>query len=169
LALPTRKFTHAKPAEDPDWMNFYDRGQHHADSGHALFDLAVAGHRTQSAPRFAFAITYHGTPHARSRRAMTQIKLATLLIATGDPREAAAIGQLGLAAALNLRSRRTIADLDLLNQYAERHAEITDISDRAELRPERETKPAIVATTASVVYRWGRGGCRGSADVGVGR
>jgi hypothetical protein len=122
------EFSRARPAEDPDWMNFYNHGQHHADTGHALFDLAVAGHRTESAPRLAYAIAHHGAPYVRSR-AMTQIKLATLLMATGDPREAAAIGQLALTAALNLRSRRTIADLELLNQYAGRHAETAEVND----------------------------------------
>lgn len=122
------EFSHAKPAEDPDWMDFYNHGQHHADTGQALFDLAVAGHKTQSAPRLGYAIAHHGVPYARSR-AMTQIKLATLLMATGDPREAAAIGQHALAAALNLRSQRTIADLDLLNHHAERHATMTEVND----------------------------------------
>ena len=41
-------FAHANPADDPPWMAFYDHAQHHGDTGHALWDLSIAGRRTQA-------------------------------------------------------------------------------------------------------------------------
>jgi len=109
-------------------MNFYDHAQHHADTGHALFDLAVAGNKTQSAPRLAYAIAHHLAPYARTR-AMTQIKLATLLMATTDPRHAITLSHRALDAATQLRSHRATDDLRNLHRYAGRHTAIPGVPE----------------------------------------
>jgi hypothetical protein len=83
-------------------MSFYDSAQHHTDTGQALYDLALTGHKTQAPQRLAYAVAHHGKPYARSR-AMTQTKLASLLMATSDPRQAAAIGQQPLTQPLTSR------------------------------------------------------------------
>ncbi|GAA3852327.1 hypothetical protein GCM10022243_17480 [Saccharothrix violaceirubra] len=114
-------FAHAAPAEDPPWMAYYDTAQHHGDTGHALFDLAVGGRSADKATaRLASAVAGHTDAFARSRT-MSRIKLATLTMATDDPREAAAIGSSALDAAGALRSRRAADDLRELARYGLRH------------------------------------------------
>jgi hypothetical protein len=121
-------FAHSNPSLDPSWMGFYDHAQHQGDTGHALFDLALAGRRTQAAPRLAYAVAHHGEQYARSRT-ISRTKLASLLMATGDPRKAAAIGQRALDDAGSLRSRRAVDDLWELHRYADRHSGISDVAD----------------------------------------
>jgi hypothetical protein len=125
-------FAHANPAIDPPWMAFYDHAQHHGDTGHALFDLSVRGHRTQAAQRLAYSVAHHGDAYARSR-AISRTKLATLVMTTGDPRRAAVIGQKALESAGSLRSRRAVDDLWQLHDAAGRHPAVTEareLSDR---------------------------------------
>ncbi|MBV8932221.1 MAG: XRE family transcriptional regulator, partial [Kutzneria sp.] len=82
-------FAQANPADDPPWMAYYDAAQHQGDTGHALFDLAVHGRSTSEAiTRLSAAVAGHTAAFARSR-AISQTKLASLTMATGDPVEAA--------------------------------------------------------------------------------
>jgi len=121
-------FAHANPAVDPPWMAFYDHAQHHGDTGHALFDLAIQGRRTQAAQRLAYSVAHHGAAYVRSR-AISRTKLASLLMATGDPRQATAIGQKALDTAGSLRSRRAVDDLWELQRFAGRHPKITEAAE----------------------------------------
>ena len=118
-------FAHNNPAVDPLWMSFYDSAQHHGDTGHALFDLSTQGRRTQAAQRLAHSVAHHAPSYVRSR-AISHVKLAGLLMATGDPREAAAIGQKALDAADGLRSRRAVDYLWELHGFAGRHPKVTE-------------------------------------------
>jgi len=118
-------FAHANQAVDPPWMAFYDHAQHHGDTGHALFDLSIQGRRTQAAQRLAYSVAHHAPAFARSR-AISRTKLASLLMATGDPRQAAAIGQKALDSAGSVRSRRAIDDLWELHRLAGRHPAIPE-------------------------------------------
>jgi len=125
-------FALANPAEDPPWMAFYDHAQHHGDTGHALFDLSVRGRRTHAAQRLAYSVANHGPAYARSR-AISRTKLASLLMVTGDPRRAAAIGQRAVDDAGSLRSRRALDDVRELHRFAGRHpaiAEAGELRDR---------------------------------------
>lgn len=125
-------FARADPAEDPVWMAFYDHAQHQGDTGHALWDLSIAGRRTQAAPRLAYAVAHHGNEYARSRT-MSTIKLAGLTMATGDPREAAAIGHKALDEVGRLRSHRAIGEVRDLHRFAARHSDVveaTELRDR---------------------------------------
>jgi hypothetical protein len=113
-------------------MNFYDHAQHHTDTGEALHDLALCGRKTQSAQRLAYAVAHHGKPYARST-AMTRTKLASLLMATGDPRHASAIGHQALDAAANLNSWRAVDNRRELRHHTHRHGAIPavrELSDR---------------------------------------
>jgi len=118
-------FAQSNPSVDPPWMRFYDHAQHHGDTGHALFDLSIAGHRTQAAQRLAYSVAHHATGYARSR-VISQTKLASLLMVTGDPRQAAAIGHKALDSAGDLRSRRAIDDLWELHRFANRHGAVDE-------------------------------------------
>jgi hypothetical protein len=122
------EFAHANPAEDPVWMAFYDHAQHQGDTGHALWDLSIDGQPTQAAQRLAYAVTHHGDAYVRSRT-MSTIKLASLAMATGDPREAAAIGHTALDTVKRLRSRRAIDEVLVLHGFAARRGDVVDATE----------------------------------------
>jgi hypothetical protein len=121
-------FAHARPSVDPSWMAFYDHAQHHGDTGHALFDLSIAGRKSQAAQRLAYSVAHHGQAYARSR-AMSRTKLASLLMVTGDPRQAAAMGNQALHSAGSLRSRRAVDDMWELHRFAGRHEQIVEVQE----------------------------------------
>jgi hypothetical protein len=121
-------FAHTKPAEDPRWTAFYDHAQHQGDTAHALFDLSIKGRKTQAAPRLAYSVAHHGIEYARSRT-ISRTKLASLLMATGDPRHAAAIGQQALDDLGLLHSKRAITDVRELQHFARRHPHILEAVD----------------------------------------
>jgi hypothetical protein len=102
--------------------------QHHGDTAHALFDLAVRDvPGTEATARLSAAVSGHTDAYARSR-AISGTKLASLLMATGDPREAAAAGQQAMNDAGRLRSRRAADDLRELRRLAGRHARIPEVA-----------------------------------------
>jgi hypothetical protein len=122
-------FAQSNPQEDPPWMAYYDHAQHHGDTGHALFDLAIrAARKTEAAPRLAVAVRGHGDAYVRSR-AISGTKLATLLMATGDPLEATATGHRALDDAGRLRSRRAADDLRELHRFAGAHVALPGVAD----------------------------------------
>lgn len=121
-------FAHTDPAGDPPWMGYYDAAQHAGDTGHALFDLTVQGHRTEAADRLLSAVDGHTAGYVRSR-AMSQTKLASLTMAVGDPGEAARIGLAAVADAGRLHSRRAAMDLAELRAYAARHAGVPEVAE----------------------------------------
>ncbi|MGW5677381.1 hypothetical protein ACWEV4_20250 [Streptomyces sp. NPDC003860] len=126
-------FARSRPEEDPPWMAYYDAAQHAGDTAHALFDLALAGQDpAEAGKRFHSAVRGHGDAYARSR-ALSRTKLASLVMAKGDPREAAVIGHRALDESGRLTSRRAADDLRELARFAGRHpkvGEATDLRDR---------------------------------------
>ncbi|GHJ35414.1 helix-turn-helix transcriptional regulator [Streptomyces sp. TS71-3] len=105
-------FSHARTGEDQPWMAYYDRAQHHGDTGHALYDATLlSGYSPRpAADRFRVAITGHRDTYLRSR-AISGTKLASLTMATGDPREAVAIAHKALKEAGRVSSKRTLDDV----------------------------------------------------------
>jgi hypothetical protein len=70
------------------------------------------------------------TARAEGRaRARSQIKLASLIMATGDPLEAAALGTQALDWASPLRSRRATDDLHELRRLAEPHTRLPEVAE----------------------------------------
>jgi hypothetical protein len=125
-------FARARPDGDPPWMAYYDQAQHYGDTAHALFDLAVHNvPGTEAAARLAAAVNGHADAYARSR-AISGTKLASLLMATGDPREASAAGQRAIDDAGRLRSRRAADDLRELRRFAGRHANLPEVAELRE-------------------------------------
>lgn len=59
---------------------------------------------------------------------IAQTKLASLTMATGDPTEAAVIGEAALQSAGPIRSRRAADDLRELSRYASRHLRIDTVA-----------------------------------------
>ncbi|MET9736440.1 hypothetical protein ABZZ79_39270 [Streptomyces sp. NPDC006458] len=85
-------FAKPDPHGDPPWMAYYDKAQHHGDTGHALYALVLRKDQDpgQANRRFEIAIDGHGDAYARSR-AISGTKLARLLMVKGDPRPAAVV------------------------------------------------------------------------------
>ncbi|MGH3549100.1 MAG: XRE family transcriptional regulator [Pseudonocardiaceae bacterium] len=123
------EFSHARPVNDPVYMRYYDAAQHAGDTGHALWDVAVHGHFISEARhRLSTAVTGHGEEFARAR-AMSQIKLSSLVMLTGDPCEAAAIGGQALDATTTIRSRRAADDMRDLRRFGEPHERLTAVAE----------------------------------------
>ncbi|MEU9889717.1 hypothetical protein [Sphaerisporangium sp. NPDC051011] len=118
VGLADEEFTRVRPEEEAPWMRYYDAAQHSGDTGHALFDIAIHGGSSDEASRrLAAAVHDHAPVYVRSR-AISGIKLATLTMSTGDPDEAAAIGERAVHDAGIVRSRRAADDLRELYRTA---------------------------------------------------
>jgi hypothetical protein len=78
---------------------------------------------TEAAERLSAAVKGHTDAYARSR-AISGTKLASLLMATGDPREASAAGQRAIDDAGRLRSRRAADDP---RRFAGHHARLPEV------------------------------------------
>lgn len=129
VGVADEQFSHAGPADTPAWMAHYDDAVHAGEAGYALWELAVRGRfATKARHRLATAVDGHGEERTRLR-AMTQTKLASLIMVTGDPREAAVLGGQALDAAGTLRSRRAADDLRELRRFAEPHARLTEVAE----------------------------------------
>lgn len=120
-------FAQARPEEDAPWMAYYDEAQHHGDTAHALFDLAILGGQDpgHAIGRFDVAVKGHTDAYKRSR-AISRTKLAALTMATGDPQEAAVMGNLALDEVGRLTSRRAADDLRQLGNFAAKHSRTPD-------------------------------------------
>ncbi|MFI1443259.1 hypothetical protein [Streptomyces fructofermentans] len=120
-------FAKRNPPDDPPWMAYYDEAQHHGDSAHALFDLSILKDQDpgQAERRFEIAISGHGDGYARSR-AISGTKLASLLMAKGDPLRATAVGHRALDDAGRLTSQRAASDLRELSGFAARHRRLPE-------------------------------------------
>jgi hypothetical protein len=122
------EFARARPDDDPAWMRYYDLAQHSGDTGHALYDLAMRGRFAAEAQRrLAAAVEGHTDAYIRAR-AMSGIKLSSLVMAVGDPQEAITIGEVALEDASHLRSRRAADDLRELHRFAGRRRDQPEVS-----------------------------------------
>jgi hypothetical protein len=122
-------FSNSRPVNDPPWMKYYDAAQHAGDTGHALWDTAVAGHfGTDARARLALAAAGHDDGHARART-ISQTKLASLVMVTGDPVEAAVLGGQALEWSGSIRSRRAADDLRELRRMATPHETINAVAE----------------------------------------
>ncbi|WP_078625342.1 helix-turn-helix transcriptional regulator [Streptomyces iakyrus] len=115
-------FAHSNPSEDPPWMAYYDEAQHHGDTAHALWDLAIHADQDpgRAAKRFTTAVSGHSDDYARSR-GISRTKLASLVMAKGDPMQGVSIGHKALDDVGRLTSRRAADDLKELRRFAAKH------------------------------------------------
>ncbi|WP_202970563.1 helix-turn-helix domain-containing protein [Saccharothrix sp. ALI-22-I] len=128
VALADEFFADRQSDTDPKWLAYYDASQHAGDTAHALMDLSLQGVKTDAAERFETAVSGHVSIAARSR-VLSQTKLATLHMATGDPREGVVIGNRALDAAASIRSNRVSDCLRELARYSRPHERIADVPD----------------------------------------
>jgi transcriptional regulator with XRE-family HTH domain len=129
VAAADDHFGRSEPANDPEWIKFYDSAQHHGDTAHALFDLETRGHKTDARQRFEFAILHHAQGFTRSRT-FSQLKLSALIMATGDPGEASAVGGASIVAASRIRSQRARTELLGLRDTASKAGEAGELIER---------------------------------------
>lgn len=127
-------FSLATAGEDVVWMGYYDNAQHHGDTGHAAFDLALMPGQSSAmaTSRLQTAIAEHTDAYVRSR-ALSGTKLATLTMAIGDPQQAVAIAHRALDEVGRLRSKRAIDDVKDLARASARYArnhEVAVLRDR---------------------------------------
>nr|WP_232328210.1 XRE family transcriptional regulator [Kibdelosporangium sp. MJ126-NF4]CEL18591.1 Putative arylsulfatase regulatory protein [Kibdelosporangium sp. MJ126-NF4]CTQ98076.1 Putative arylsulfatase regulatory protein [Kibdelosporangium sp. MJ126-NF4] len=123
------EFGRTRPSSDSPWMKYYDAAQHAGDTGHALWDIGVNGHFvTEAQHRLSTAVVGHDDEFARAR-AISQTKLASLVMATGDPVEAAAAGHQALDWAGTIRSRRAADDLRDLRRFGAPHNRLAEVEE----------------------------------------
>ncbi|MEV5886315.1 XRE family transcriptional regulator [Streptomyces sp. NPDC052020] len=120
-------FAHARPSEDPSWMAYYDVAQHNGDTARGLFDLVIIADQDpgRAASRFQRAVQGHSDAYKRFR-AISRTKLAALIMAKGDPRQAAVIGNDALNEVGRLTSRRAADDLGQLGAFAAKHSKVAE-------------------------------------------
>ncbi|MFF2920952.1 hypothetical protein ACFVTP_00820 [Streptomyces celluloflavus] len=110
-------------------MSYYDNAQHHGDTGHASFDLALLPGQSSAmaTSRLRSAINEHTGDYVRSR-ALSGTKPATLIMAMRDPKEAMSIGHRALDEVDRLRSKRAIDDVTNLSKASARYTGNSDIA-----------------------------------------
>lgn len=136
------EFSHAAPAEDAPWvLDWYTRTEHLGQTGRAAYDLVMTTGTTTPniTDRLATAVDDWGDDFARAR-AHDQTRLAAVVMATGDPDEAAAIGMAALDAIGPIESGRNVEYVRSLHQVAGEHARRPSV---AELRA--RTADALIA------------------------
>ncbi|OIK02558.1 transcriptional regulator [Streptomyces sp. MUSC 14] len=123
-------FDRARDGEDAPWMAYYDEAQHHGDSGHAAFDIALMPGQSPSlaVSRLKTAIEGHTDDYVRSR-ALSGAKLATLTMATGDPQQAVVIANRALDEVGRLRSKRAATDMQDLSKASARYARKPEVAE----------------------------------------
>lgn len=120
------------PKNEGPWMAYYDSAQHHGDTGHALYDLALLGYPPRAALlRLQTAVDTHTAEFVRSR-AFSRTKLASLRMVTGDPEQAVADGRIALAETAQLHSLRARHELEELRSLTQRHPKLRDARDLRE-------------------------------------
>ena len=130
VGIADEEFSHARPAnDDPVYVRYYDAARHAGETGCALWDVAVHGHFIAEARhRLSTAVTGRGEAFARTR-VMAQIRLASLVMVTGDPGEAAVIGGQALGAASAIRSRRVADLMRELRRFGEPHKRLAEVAE----------------------------------------
>ena len=112
---------------DPPWMSYYDEAEHEGSMGRALIPVALQERNLEIVePRLSRAIELHDGDHPRSR-AFSRIRLASVAMIIGDPREAAATGHIAVAESSALKSARVRTELERLANLSRHHGRISDV------------------------------------------
>lgn len=123
-------FSRTERVPVPAWMTYYDQAQHHGDTGHALWDLAVEGIQAPRSAEQRLAEAVHGHSDAyRRSRAISGIKLASLQLRYGDHEQAQSTAVTALSDMGQVHSRRALDDLKELSVTAVRH-QASELSER---------------------------------------
>jgi hypothetical protein len=130
IGTADEQFAHSTPENEPPWWGYYSAARHDQLTGQPLVDLAILGRDSgEATTRLTAAVA--GQPDHPGCRAICLSKLASLTMATGDPRHAVTIGNEALEVAGTLRSHRATEELRELFRHAATHQ---DLGEVAELR-----------------------------------
>ena len=122
-------FAHVTPDNEPPFLAYYNDASHAVLTGHPLADLAILGRDPgEATDRLAAAAAGYTAADKTRARAISLTKLASLTMATGDPLQAATIGNAALDAAGTLRSRHVTDDLRGLARYAAEHQHLDEVT-----------------------------------------
>lgn len=108
-------FADAEPAEDPDWISWFDTAELNGETGNALALLAIDHEqvRDEAAGRLTEAASSHGPTEQRST-ALALTRLAGIHAARHDANETARTTRLALDITERLRSPRVTDELAAL-------------------------------------------------------
>ncbi|MFI8528283.1 hypothetical protein ACIGB8_27750 [Promicromonospora sukumoe] len=121
-------FADADPTNDVPWMAYYDHAQHHGDTGHALYELAIHDvHVEEATGRLATAVDEHPDAYIRSR-SFSGFKLAALTMRTGEPHQATKIAEKTVQDAAGVRSDRLRRTALEITSPATRHQRHDDVA-----------------------------------------
>jgi hypothetical protein len=124
-------FASAVPGNETTTMvDFFSRSQLAADSGYALLPLAMRGqHVGTTVELLRTAVDSYPASKARSR-ALTELRLSSLMFAQGDPAEAVTVATSALDHARTLRSQRIRDNLTELHRHTThpRHRSVSGIA-----------------------------------------
>lgn len=134
------EFSQSDPGVDSPRMSYYTAAEHAGCCGSALSDLALVTGiaRPEAMTRHRSAVAGYSDDYARSR-AHAATQLATVVMATGDPDEAAGLGMAAADATSPILSARNGDYLRALCRVLEPHA------DRAAVGEMRARVAAVLA------------------------
>lgn len=115
-------FYDASP-KDPGHISWYTAAEHKGETGSALSDLIAHHFCVSRASVLLNSAIADNNTYARSRF-LSEIRLASLEMATGDPRHAAEIGEHVIMATRTMRSRRFKDELRDLERLSASHARV---------------------------------------------
>lgn len=133
VGMADEEFSRSQPVDDPPHVYYYDATHYMGDIGNALWDTAMTGHFVTEARHRLTASVRGPAVHACRERALSQAKLASLIMAIGDPHEAAMIGEHAVAAAATVRSRRVGENLQDLRRLAKPHIAVPEVAELYQL------------------------------------
>jgi DNA-binding XRE family transcriptional regulator/tetratricopeptide (TPR) repeat protein len=124
IAVADEHFANRSPSNDPPWISYYDEAEHQGSTARALAPAALQSRNLQLVTtRLEKAIELHDENHPRSR-AFSRVRLASLTMKVGDPKEAASIGRIALEESSTLRSSRLRAEIEHLAHVAVAHEKV---------------------------------------------
>lgn len=122
-------FADHDPGADPPWLCYYDAAEHQGSTGKALIPIAQArGNPELAMGRLNAAIRLQAADYPRSRT-FSRVRLASLMMATGHPREAVPIGRQAVIDAAALRSKRLMTELHGLARITTPHVQLGDVAE----------------------------------------
>ena len=131
VTMADAAFAERDPKVDPPWLTYYDEAEHAGSTARALIPAELdKGREGEAAQRLRSAVDLHRENYPRSR-AFSGIRLATLSMSVGDPREAVRVAREALNAAASVSSRRIEHELHGLGKRCQRHMTIPEVADLA--------------------------------------
>jgi hypothetical protein len=129
VARADEHFAQQDPDVDPPWLTYYDDAEHQGSTARASIPQSLVDRDPGcAAQRLESAVLLHSDAYPRSK-AFSRARLATLMMAAGDPRQAALIGSQAFDDASGLHSRRMIGELVALQRACEPHIGIPEVAD----------------------------------------